>query len=219
MINLTKSENLVIAKRTVIKNIFHSAVLEGLDITLNQTKRIIENHLLEDIRSRELREILNLKDAWNFLFKSLEDDVDLHLILKYHMYIGRIETLELKQIGAIRTCDVRVSGTNWQPIIPKKNILELEMTRILENKDAKEKAVELFLWIMRSQIFQDGNKRVAHLIANHVLISSAKGILTIKPELLPEFITKLITFYETNDNLEIKRFILFNCIYKDESNV
>lgn len=63
------------------------------------------------------------------------------------------------------------------------------------------------LWIMRRQMFIDGNKRVAMLFANKLMIDHGCGILTISQENQPTFFEKLIQFYETGENLDLKQWI------------
>ena len=68
------------------------------------------------------------------------------------------------------------------------------------------------LYIMRTQVFLDGNKRTATLCANRVLIENGAGMLNIKVEDIAEFKEKLIHFYETNQKDEIKAFLFENAI-------
>ncbi|MDM8224370.1 Fic family protein [Ligilactobacillus salivarius] len=51
---------------------------------------------------------------------------------------------------------------------------EKYLQELLENKDksATEKSIELMYHLMRNQIFWDGNKRTATLIANKYMIDS-----------------------------------------------
>ena len=67
--------------------------------------------------------------------------------------------------------------------------------------------------LMKMQLFSDGNKRTAMLIANHELIRLGKGILSISEENKVEFGTKLIAYYENEDKLqELVEFIYNKCI-------
>ncbi len=63
------------------------------------------------------------------------------------------------------------------------------------------------LWIMRRQMFIDGNKRVATLFVNKIMIDNGCGIITISQENQPIFFEKLTKFYETGDNLDLKQWI------------
>ena len=62
------------------------------------------------------------------------------------------------------------------------------------------------------QIFVDGNKRVAQLIANKVLIENDIGIFQIPIEKLEQFKYLLIGFYETDDDTAIIDFMKECCI-------
>ncbi len=54
-------------------------------------------------------------------------------------------------------------------------------------------------------MFIDGNKRVAMLFANKIIIDNGCGIITISQENQTIFFEKLIKFYETGDNSDLKK--------------
>ena len=56
-------------------------------------------------------------------------------------------------------------------------------------------------------MFIDGNKRVGMLFANKIMIDNGCGIITILQENQPTFFEKLIKFYETGDNSDLKQWI------------
>ena len=85
-----------------------------------------------------------------------------------------------------------------------------EELELLLNQPAKPKteiAIEIMLWIMRRQIFIDGNKRVGMLFANKIMIDNGCGIITISQENQPVFFEKLIKYYETNQMDDLKQWI------------
>ena len=61
-------------------------------------------------------------------------------------------------------------------------------------------------------MFIDGNKRVAQLMANKVLIEHNIGIFQIPIEKLEEFKGMLIEYYETGNDAEIIVFMREWCI-------
>ena len=67
-------------------------------------------------------------------------------------------------------------------------------------------------YLMRSQIFSDGNKRTAMLFANKIMIENGKGIISIPVEKDVEFGEKLIKYYETNKIEDLKYWIFENAI-------
>jgi prophage maintenance system killer protein len=64
---------------------------------------------------------------------------------------------------------------------------------------------------MKTQIFNDGNKRAAVLFANHFLIAAGGGLLVIPQEHVPEFKSLLVRYYEDRDNGEIVSFLKEKC--------
>ena len=77
--------------------------------------------------------------------------------------------------------------------------------------DDVDRAIELLLYIMKKQIFIDGNKRTAVIFCNHYLISKGKGIIAIPAELTEEFKDLLIPYYEGKDEKLIKKFLKEKC--------
>ena len=67
------------------------------------------------------------------------------------------------------------------------------------------------LYIMKKQIFIDGNKRTAVIYSNHYLIARGEGIIAIPAELTEEFKDLLIPYYEGKDEKKIKEFIKEKC--------
>jgi len=72
---------------------------------------------------------------------------------------------------------------------------------------------------MKTQIFNDGNKRTAIIFANHYLISKGKGLLVVPENLVPEFKKLLIKYYEDKDLNSIKVFLEEKCYKKLKSDV
>jgi len=64
---------------------------------------------------------------------------------------------------------------------------------------------------MKTQIFNDGNKRAAVMFANHYLISQGGGIIIIPEKEVPEFKKILIAYYKGKDCGEIITFLRTKC--------
>ena len=65
---------------------------------------------------------------------------------------------------------------------------------------------------MRTQMFYDGNKRTAQLLANRILIENGAGVLSIHVEDQKAFIKKLVKYYETDDEEDVSSFVYDRCI-------
>lgn len=90
----------------------------------------------------------------------------------------------------------------WTPEVKEK--IEDIVNSSLSDED---KAIELRLYVMKTQIFNDGNKMTAVIFANFYLISKRKGLLIIPFNNVPNFKKALVAYYEDSDNLSVKEFL------------
>ena len=96
--------------------------------------------------------------------------------------------------------------------MPHTGIIMDSIKEIEQIEDVELRALKYFCYIARTQMFIDGNKRVAQLMANKVLIENNVGIFQIPIEKLEEFKGMLIEFYETGDDRKIVGFMREFCI-------
>ncbi len=209
--NMLQKDNILIAKRLLVDAVYKSANLEGIAVTFAQTNDILNDVNVENVKPSEIGKVCCLRDAWKYIIENINAQMHLGFIEELHTLIAKTE-LDYQDLGRIRTSDVLISGTNWRPEIPNPEELHKELNEIMKIENVTERAITTMLWIMRSQIFKDGNKRVATLIANKILIENGKGILNVPVELDGKFKTLLVKFYETNDMEEMKNWIYDNCI-------
>ena len=119
----------------------------------------------------------------------------------------------MKLRGQIRVYDVMMSGTNWRPELPSKEKIEELLKNVNNIETETERILILMCKLMKMQIFNDGNKRTAMLIANHELIKLGRGIISISEENKVEFGTKLIQYYENEDKLDdLINFLCEKCL-------
>ena len=214
-LHLTKEQNLFLAKKVLVFNIYNSARLEGINTTYPDTKTILEGINVSSLKLDEINCILNLRDAWNYVLSNIDEEVDLDFICKVNFFVSRNESLEW---GALRNGKVGINGVDYIPEIPQKNIIIKNIKEILEQGSITEKILNLMLYLMRSQIFWDGNKRTSMIIANKILISNGCGIITIKEENIREFNILLTEYYNTNNKNKIIKFLYDKCIFGMEFN-
>ena len=210
MEKLTKEQNIKKNKKVLVANIYNSARLEGINTTYPDTKTILDGVNVPSLKLDEINCILNLRDAWNFVLKNIESSIDLDFICKVNAFVSRNESLEW---GKLRNGKVGINGVDYIPKIPVKQEVETEISKILLEENALERAIKLMFYLMRSQIFWDGNKRTSMIVANKIMIENGCGIITIKEEYISEFNKLLTDFYNTNDMTKIMQFIYDNCIF------
>ena len=91
-------------------------------------------------------------------------------------------------------------------------IQNCDLLEILNKEISLETAIELVLFVMKKQIFTDGNKRTAVIFANHYMISHGLGIIVIPAELVDEYKKLLVLYYEDRDLVSIKDFLKDKCV-------
>ena len=203
--------NLDFARANMKASIYDQAVLEGVGTTFPQTETIIENGIVNGVKASDVQKILNLKHAWEFI---LDKDV-LRSSSSYYVlcHIARLVNEGFYENGGrIRGVPVTIGGTSYVPPMPIETVVRENLEELL-NTDlpAIDKAISLCLFCMKTQIFNDGNKRAAVIYANHFLISHAGGLLVIPEKEVPEFKQLLVRYYEGKDQGEIRDFLKSRC--------
>ena len=211
--NLTREQNVFIAKRNIVDYIWKSANLEGISVTYPETQVIFDNGIVNGLKVNEVIAINNLKYAWQFILEEENASYNFNTICEIHKLVCDKLVLD-NDLGHLRATPVNIGGTSWKPQFPIESQIKEELEELL-NQKAKTKteiAIEIMLWLMRRQMFIDGNKRVAMIFANKIMIDNGCGIIAIANGLQADFFTKLINYYETNDMEELKLWIYNNCI-------
>lgn len=208
--NMTKEDNIFFAKRKLVDNIYKSANLEGIAVTFADTYAFMNNVNTGNISIDDMLKLKGLKDAWQYVFDTIDEEITIDYIKKIHFEICKGQNVS--PLGDFRDKGVGITGTSWRPKLPSECNYEDELKNILSINKELERSITLFCWIQRSQMFLDGNKRVANLVANKEMIKNGQGIISIPIEKIGEYFTKLINYYETNDMEELKLWIYNNCI-------
>lgn len=199
---------IAMAKRLLVDSIWKSANLEGLGTTFPKTEAILAN-APTNTRTEEVLFVINMKRAWQFLLDNLNYNNNIMLLIEFNKVAGE---LLFHYAGEIRTIPVQIGGTSWEPEMPQTGIIIDALTEIEKIEDVELRALKYFCFITRCQMFIDGNKRVAQLMANKILIENDIGIFQIPIEKLEEFKGMLIEFYETGEDSEIISFMKAFCI-------
>lgn len=204
-------KNIDFAKRHLVDTIYKQAILEGVATTFADTESIIEGGKVNNMTSEDILKIVNLKHAWEFILNKnvILCDTNFALLCEINKMV---EEGFYYSAGKVRNVPVTIGGTKWTPELPIESVIKEELEEILNKKmDDVDKAIELLLYIMKKQVFIDGNKRTSIIYCNHYLISKGKGIIVIPAELTEEFKDLLILYYEGKEEDNIKEFIKQKC--------
>ena len=213
-LTLEVSNNIDFAKKHLADTIYKQAILEGVATTLTDTESIIEGGIVNDMSSDDILKVINLKHAWEFILNKnvILSKTDYSILC---MINKLVEEGFYYSPGVLRTTPVKIGGTTWTPELPEEVTIKEKINEILEsNNNDIDKAIELLLFVVKTQAFIDGNKRTSVIFANHFLIGKGKGIIVIPVENVEEYKSLLIKYYETDDNTDIKKFLINNCYFK-----
>lgn len=208
--NLTTEQNIFLAKKQLVGSIYSSAKVEGINITFPQTQTILDGITVANLKIDDVEKILNLRDAWKYVLNSIETELSLDFIKKINSFVARNESLDW---GVLRYGSVGISGTDYIPPIPEEKIVLMDLFNILHSQNSvTEKALNLFMYLCKQQLFWDGNKRTAMIVVNKYLIENGKGIFQISEKNIEEFNTLLSEYYSTDKKDKLKNFLYHNCI-------
>jgi Fic family protein len=202
--------NIDLARRNLVDSIYKQAMLEGVATTYSDTETIVNGGKVNDMTASDISKVVNLKHAWEFI---LSEGV-ISYPTNYAVLCQINEIVEegfSYTAGRIRSVPVSIGGSSYIPPLPYEPQIKEDLSMMLSEEESYNVAIELLLYVMKKQLFLDGNKRTAVIFANHYLVSKGMGLIVIPVELVPEFKIHLINYYE-NKNLDIKEFLYNKCL-------
>lgn len=219
--SVTTAKALNSYQRALPDKIYNASKLEGSTITYAQTISMIEQNKIGGsvVAAKDIIDLINLKRTWQYFIAIVFDETlstDLSLMKKFHIKLMlNSMTIDFDEAGVLRKNPVNITGSYFKPDIPNNDQeIEAELSEIVVSfKCPIERAVEIYLWGMRRQIFEDGNKRTSNFMANFELIKNRIGFISVPEDRIEEFRLQIIYFYETNDKLPLKEFLLKSAVH------
>ena len=213
--HLSRKESVYLLKKNIVELVYNAGKFEGLNTTLLQTEEIIKYNRANNVAVDDVLTVVNLKRGFEMLLNDVQEP-----LLETSKRINRIVAAEDALFpGEIRTGGVEVStiqGRYVPPILTEEEVKNQYDEILNQDISETEKALRLFLFISKNQIFWDGNKRTALLTANKIMFSKGLGLLSIPETVFAKFNELLSMYYNSNqssDELKILSFIHEECIY------
>lgn len=100
--NLTREQNVFIAKRNIVDYIWKSANLEGIGVTYPETQAIYDGGIVNGLTVDKIIAINNLKYAWQFILENEEIEYDYNVLCHIHKLVTDKLVLD-QDLGRIRT--------------------------------------------------------------------------------------------------------------------
>lgn len=208
--SLSKEQKRREMERLGIDLSWKSSQIEGNTYSLLETERLLkEKQTAAGKTKEEAIMLLNHKDALDFIVANPD--------YLQHLTISRIEdihSLLIKELGVdrnIRTRRVGITGTNYRPIDNEFQIREaLQQTCDLVNArdNVFEKALYILALLSYIQAFNDGNKRVARITSNAILIANRYCPVSFRTVDSIDYKKAMLLFYEQNNISAFKQIFI-----------
>ena len=187
--------NIDLARRYLVDSVYKQAMLEGVTTTYSDTETIVNGGKVKEMTPSDINKVINLKRAWEFIMS-----IDLANYPTNYAILCQINQIVEDGFsltaGRIRSVPVTIGGSTYIPPIPFEDQVKQDLSDILSQEEGIDLAIDLVLFVMKKQLFLDGNKRTAIIFANHYLITHALGLLVIPSELVSEYKKILVSYYE-----------------------
>lgn len=213
--HLSRKESVYLLKKNIVELVYNAGKFEGLNTTLLQTEEIIKYNRANNVAVDDVLTVVNLKRGFEMLLNDVQEP-----LLETSKRINRIVAAEDALFpGEIRTGGVEVStiqGRYVPPMLTEDEVKNQYDEIMNQEISETEKALRLFLFISKNQIFWDGNKRTALLTANKIMFSQGLGLLSVPESVFAKF-NELLSMYDnsnqSSNESKILSFIHEECIY------
>ena len=212
---LSRKESVYLLKKNIVELVYNAVKFDGSNTTLLQIEEIIKYNRTNNLSADDVLTIVNLKRGFEMLLNDVQEP-----LLETSKRINRMILADAAFFpGEILTGGVRVStikGVHTSQMLTEAEVKD-QYEKIMEkNTSETEKALRLFLFISKNQIFWDGNKRTALLSANKIMLDKGIGLLAIPGTKFAKF-NELLTMYYNNSQItnesEILSFMYEKCIF------
>lgn len=213
--HLSRKESVYLLKKNIVELVYNAGKFEGLDTTLLQTEDIIKYNRANNVAVDDVLTVVNLKRGFELLSNDVQEP-----LLETSKRINRVVSAEDALFpGEIRTGGVEVStiqGRYVPPMLTEDEVKNQYGEISRQDISDTEKALRLFLFISKNQIFGDGNKRTALLTANKIMFDHGLGLLSIPENVFEKFNELLSMYYNSNQSSEESKTLLFmyeKCVF------
>jgi len=194
-------------ERLAIDLSWKSSQIEGNTYSLLETERLLKDKQTAEGKTKdEAIMLLNHKEAIDFVVANSD-----YFLLLNTAKMEELHSILIKELGVdrnIRTRRVGITGTNYRPLDNEFQIREaLQQTCDLINnrENIFEKALFALVLLSYLQAFTDGNKRMARITANALLIANKYCPISFRTVDSIEYKKAMLLFYEQNNIFAFKQ--------------
>ena len=210
--HLSRKESVYLLKKNIVELVYNAGKFEGLNTTLLQTEEIIKYNRANNVAVDDVLTVVNLKRGFELLSNDVQEP-----LLETSKRINRVVSAEDALFpGEIRTGGVEVStiqGRYVPPMLTEDEVKNQYGEILRQDISDTEKALRLFLFISKNQIFGDGNKRTALLTANKIMFDHGLGLLSIPENVFEKFNEFLSAYYNSEEDFDAEKILDFMYSY------
>ncbi|HOY46016.1 MAG TPA: Fic family protein [Candidatus Dojkabacteria bacterium] len=160
--------------QALVRSVHHSTALEGNELTIDETERIIDGERVDTYRVRDVQEIINYRNVIGFISDNKSTEFTIGFLLKMHDVLGR-KILPDKYLGKFRDRNAMIINDKDLDVVfdpPKFNEVEGQI-EALTKWDLDEgskihpllRAGIIHYEVVRIHPFADLNGRTARTLA------------------------------------------------------
>ena len=178
----------------ITRSVFNSNRIEGNTLSLPETYSIIfdnKNKIEVKTTERERYEAINLKYAYSFILKNVDNNITVDMIKKVAKFINK----NIKDIDGFSKTQVFIKGAN--DVTPRSEQVPMLIGELIYKK-GKNKKEDVFDYIARFHIdfehihpFEDGNGRTGRVLIAKELLSRGFAPVVIQYSRRAEYINYL----------------------------
>lgn len=200
---LTRDQNKRFARMNFTNLVHTNARFEGIHTTLPQTQTIIDGLGVDGISIDDINTIVQIKRGWAFITEN-DSEITLDLEKQINAIVAKNDSLAP---GEFRTGQGGVDIGSDEHFTPDDVELDKEhdflRSLLTSGKSTTEISLRLMYHNMRGQLFWDGNKRTATLVANKYMIDNGAGLINVPLDLWPKWNELISIYYKTGNVDEI----------------
>ncbi|WP_027333043.1 Fic family protein [Mycoplasmopsis gallinarum] len=194
-------------KKYIYELTTYASNLENIDITIDQTKKLVDN--LDDLNLNFYNKniVLNLYQTYK---KVIHEEIEYNkkfpvlTLMDINKNIGERIIIDN---GKIRKQSVLITGTSYKPPVVNEELINNVILDSLYDLNI-DSVLSLQCKLMKLQPFNDGNKRTSMIFTNLLLSKHFNQVLVVKD--IGKYRSLFVDYYETDDNEKLIAFLKRN---------
>jgi hypothetical protein len=212
-VELLLRENVMLFQKKRVDLIHSCLVMEGFEISNESVKAIYDKTIVPMADITAANAVLNLKEGCREIIQNLRGEVSLEFLKTLNKEIARDDSFDW---GVLRNSRLFLQGTDYVPEIPQESDVELKIGEILKLESDTEKALNLFSYLLKNNIFWGRNISLSFIVANKIMIEAGCGIIFVEEDKIDEFKSMYMEFLDSDSNKEqFINYVYDSCICTD----